>query len=162
MRYRHSTVDKVVAWARTAAPADLAAAMHRRIALALEDERQRKIQEILALERNLAQYLARTPYILLLSFPGINVISAADFAGEMGPIENYANARAITGRAGLFPSRHQSDRVDRANGPLVRRANRRCGPRSSASPRTLSSATATSAAWPRPGTWPARTHAAPM
>jgi transposase len=102
----------------------LEAAMHLQIALALEDERQRKNQEILALERTFARYLARTPYILLLSFPGINVISAADFAGEMGPIENYANARAITGRAGLFPSRYQSDRVDRANGPLVRRANR--------------------------------------
>ena len=124
VRYRQSTVDTVLAWAQQAAPPDLAADMHRRIALAYEDERQRKNQEILALERTIAHYLARTPYLLLLSIPGINVISAADFAGEMGPIENYANARAITGRAGLFPSRYQSDRVDRANGPLVRRANR--------------------------------------
>jgi hypothetical protein len=58
-----------------------------------------------------------------MSFPGINVVSAADFAGEMGPIENYANSRAITGRAGLFPARHQSDRVDYAGG-LARRSNR--------------------------------------
>ena len=162
VRYRQSTVDTVVAWARNAAPADLAAGMHLRIAVALENERQRKIQEILASERSMAQYLARTPYILLLSFPGINVISAADFAGEMGPIENYANARAITGRAGLFPSRYLSDRVDRANGPLVRRANLRCGPRSSASPTTSGTATATSAVWPRPGPWPVRTHAGRM
>jgi transposase len=63
--------------------------------------------------------------VLLLSFPGINVVSAADFAGEMGPITNYANARRITGRAGLRPSRHQSDQVDRPNGPLVRCANRK-------------------------------------
>ena len=42
----------------------------------------------------------------------------------MGPIPNYANPRCITGRAGLFPSRYQSDQVDRRNGPLVRRANR--------------------------------------
>jgi hypothetical protein len=42
----------------------------------------------------------------------------------MGPIENYANPKAITGRAGLFPARYQSDRVDRPNGRLVRRANR--------------------------------------
>jgi hypothetical protein len=60
----------------------------------------------------------------LLSFPGINVVSAADFAGEMGPIEHYANAKCITGRAGLRPSRYQSDQVDRANGPLVRKCNR--------------------------------------
>ena len=29
-----------------------------------------------------------TPYVLLLSFPGINVVSAADFAGEMGVLSN--------------------------------------------------------------------------
>jgi hypothetical protein len=65
-----------------------------------------------------------TPYLLLLSFPGINVVSAADFAGEMGPIEHYANAKCITGRAGLRPSRYQSDQVDHANGPLIRNCNR--------------------------------------
>ena len=52
------------------------------------------------------------------------MVSAADFAGEMGPIEHYANAKCITGRAGLRPSRYQSDQVDKANGPLVRVANR--------------------------------------
>src|SRR5262249_8984478 len=68
--------------------------------------------------------LVQTPYVLLLSFPGLNVVSAADFAGEMGPIEHYANAKAITGRAGLRPTRYQSDQVDKANGPLVRNCNR--------------------------------------
>lgn len=62
--------------------------------------------------------------MLLLSFPGINVVTAADFAGEMGPIEHYVNAKSITGRAGLRPSRYQSDHVDKANGPLVRNCNR--------------------------------------
>jgi transposase len=61
--------------------------------------------------------------VLLLSFPGINVVSAAEFAGEMGPIENYPSDTAITGRAGLFPARYQSDKVDHCDGPLVRRAN---------------------------------------
>ena len=37
----------------------------------------------------------------------------------------YTKARAITGRAGLFPSRYQSDEVDRPDGKLVRSANRR-------------------------------------
>jgi len=68
--------------------------------------------------------LAATPYVLLLGIVGINVVSAAEFAGEMGPIERYAKARAITGRAGLFPSRYQSDQVDRRDGALVRHANR--------------------------------------
>jgi hypothetical protein len=41
-----------------------------------------------------------------------------------GPITNYATAKAITGRAGLFPSRYQSDHIDRTDGPLVRCAIR--------------------------------------
>jgi transposase len=124
VRFQTRTLQTVLAWARCAAAPDLAANLHRTIALALEDDRQRKSLEIFALERDIARRLANTPYVFLLSCPGINVVSAADFAGEMGPIENYANPKAITGRAGLFPARHQSDRVDRANGRLVRRANR--------------------------------------
>lgn len=124
VRFQTRTLETVILWAKSAAAPDVAAELHRQIALAYEDDRQRKNQEILALEADIAHRLAQTPYILLLSFPGVNVVSAADFAGEMGPIENYANARAVTGRAGLFPSRYQSDRVDRANGPLVRRGNR--------------------------------------
>ena len=61
---------------------------------------------------------------MLLSWPGINVVSAAEFAGEAGPIEHYANAKCLTGRAGLRPSRYQSDQVDKANGPLVGLCNR--------------------------------------
>jgi transposase len=127
IRFHGRTLGTILEWARTAAAPDAAADMHRRIALAYEEDRQRKTLEILALERDIAHLLVRTPYLLLLSFPGINVVSAADFAAEMGPIENYANPRSITGRAGLFPSRYQSDRVDRvdrADGPLVRRGNR--------------------------------------
>ena len=78
-----------------------------------------------ALEQDLAEILVKTPYILLLSHPGINVVSAAELAGEMGPIEHYAHAQAITGRAGLFPSRYQSDEVDRADGPLAHLRNAR-------------------------------------
>jgi transposase len=124
IRFQSRTVETVFTWAQHAAAPDLAADLHRQIALAYFDDRQRKTEEILVLERDIAHRLAQTPYVLLLSFPGINVVSAADYAGEMGPIENYLNPRAITGRAGLFPSRHQSDRIDHADGPLVRRANR--------------------------------------
>jgi transposase len=123
--YHDRSLRTVLEWAAQAAAPDVAAAQHRRIALALNDDRLRKTQEIQALERELAGLLARTAYLPLLAIPGINVVSAADFAGEMGPISHYANARAITGRAGLCPSRYQSDRVDRSNGPLRRRCNRR-------------------------------------
>jgi transposase len=123
IRFQLRTLQTVLVWAQSAAAADLAADLHRSIALGYEDDRHRKNQEILDLERDIAHRLVKTPYILLLSVPGINVVTAADFGGEMGPISHYANARAITGRAGLFPSRYQSDRVDRS-GRLVRRANR--------------------------------------
>jgi transposase len=124
IRFQQRTVQAVVAWAEQAAPGDVAAGQHLRVALALYDDRQRKTQEIHALECEIAGRLAQTPYVLLLSFPGVNVVSAADFAGEMGPIEHYANAKSITGRAGLRPSRYQSDQVDHPNGPLVRHCNR--------------------------------------
>ena len=62
--------------------------------------------------------------MLLLSIPGINVVSAAEFAGEMGPIGLYASSRSISRRAGLVPTRSQSDRVDRKDGPILRQSNR--------------------------------------
>jgi transposase len=124
IRFQQRTVQKVCAWAEQAAPGDVAASQHLRFALALYDDRQQKTQEIHALEREIAGRLAQTPYVLLLSFPGVNVVSAADFAGEGGPMEHYANAKAITGRAGLRPARYQSNQVDKVNGPLVRNCNR--------------------------------------
>jgi transposase len=123
IRFQQRTIQTVVDWARQAAAADIAAGQHLRIALALYDDRQRKTQEIQALERDIAARLVQTPYVLLLSFPGINVVSAADFAGEAGPIEHYLNAKSITGRAGLRPSRYQSNQLDLASGPLVRNCN---------------------------------------
>jgi transposase len=124
IRFQQRTLQTVLDWADQAAPGAVAARQHHRLALALYEDRQRKTQEIQALEREIASRLAQTPYVLLLSFPGINVVSAADFAGEMGPIEHYANPKSITGRAGLRPCRYQSDEVDKANGPLVRNCNR--------------------------------------
>jgi transposase len=125
VRFQQRTLPKIVAWAAPAAASAVAAARHRQIALSLADDRQRKTQEIQALEREIASRLVRTPYCLVRSFPGIKVVSAADFAGAMGPISHDAHSRAITGRAGLRPSRSQRDEVDHANGPLVRCANRK-------------------------------------
>jgi transposase len=124
IRFQQRTVAKVLTWAEQAAPGDVAAAQHLRFALALSNDRQHKTQEILTLEREVASRLAQTPYVLLLSFPGLNVVSAADFAGAMGPIEHYANCKSITGRAGLRPARYQSNKVDKVDGPLVRNCNR--------------------------------------
>lgn len=121
---REQTLERVMQWGRNAAAADVAGSCHRRIAADLESDRQQKEREIQGLEREIAALLVRTPYVLLMSIPGINVVSAAEYAAETGPIQHYAAASCITGRAGLYPSRYQSDRVD-VSGKLVRCANRR-------------------------------------
>jgi transposase len=124
LRVYRSTLEKIVAWARSAPSPEEPASLHHRIFLELDADQLAKAQRIQAVESDLAGLLAGTPYVLLLGIVGINVVSAAEFAGEMGPIERYAKARAITGRAGLFPSRYQSDQVDHRDGALVRHANR--------------------------------------
>jgi hypothetical protein len=62
--------------------------------------------------------------VVLLAIPGINVVSLADAAGELGAISSYAGARQMTGRAGLYPRCYQSDEVDHPNGPLAIGGNR--------------------------------------
>ncbi len=124
-RFQSRTIERLVAWSSNAATSDPQAAMQSRIWHSLDDDRLAKCQQIVQLEREIAGLLVKTPYILLLSHPGIHVVSGGELAGEMGPIEHYAHAKSITGRAGLFPSRYQSDQVDRANGPISRFRNRR-------------------------------------
>jgi transposase len=124
VRFQQRTLEKIVAWAPTAATPEEYASTRHRIFVTLDDDRLEKTREISRLERDLAHWLVRTPYVLLLSCPGINVTSSAELAGELGPIGNYARGSRITGRAGLYRSRYQSDEVDKQNGPLVRMGNR--------------------------------------
>ncbi len=125
IRFLRRTVEKIVAWAGNAADPDPLAMHICGVWQTLYADWRAKTEQIVELERQLAGFLVKTPYLLLLSMPGINVVSASELAGEMGPIEYYAHAKAVTGRAGLFPSRYQSDKVDRADGPLVHQRNAR-------------------------------------
>ena len=111
--FQSRSVARVVAWAANAAIGDPLTPVLTRIWQTLLIDWREKTRQIQQIERDLAGLLAQTPWILLLSHPGINVVSAAELAGETGPIEHYASATAIKGRAGLFPSRYQSDKVDR-------------------------------------------------
>ena len=125
IRCQHRTIDKILAWASQAAEQPIQdGGLHHAIWTDLEELYRHFQQQITAIELNLANALVQTPYVRLMSIPGINVVSAADLAGEMGPINGYANANAITGRSGLYPSRYQSDQTD-TNGPIIRTANRR-------------------------------------
>jgi transposase len=125
IRFQTRTIERIVAWAGAAADPSELAAIYTRQWRQLNEVRQLFTEQIVAAEREMAGLLVKTPYVLLLSVTGINVVSAARLAGEAGPIEHYASARAITGRAGLYPSRYQSDAVDRADGRLVRQCNRK-------------------------------------
>lgn len=125
VRFQTRTIERIVTWAAAAAEPSELAAMHTRQWQQLDEVRRLFDAQVAAAERESACFLAKTPYILLLSVTGINVVSAARLAGEAGPIEHYASARAINGRAGLYPSRYQSDDVDHADGGLVRQCNRK-------------------------------------
>jgi transposase len=101
-RFQRRSLVPVLDWARQAPAPDVAPANARRIALALEDDRRQKSQEIHALEPELAALLCRTPYVLLLSCPGLHVGTIADISSALGPIRHYAGPKGITGRAGLL------------------------------------------------------------
>ena len=124
VRFQARTIERIVAWAGTAAEPSELAEIYTRQWQQLNEVRRLFEQQIEGVEREMAGFLVKTPYVLLLSVTGINVVSAARLAGEAGPIEYYASARAINGRAGLYPSRYQSDEVDHADGSLVRQCNR--------------------------------------
>ena len=124
--HRLRTIDKVLCWAsQTADDAIQDGPLHHAIWTDLHSLYRQFRQHILVSERELARYLVQTPYIRLLAISGINVVSAAELAGEMGPMSRYANANAITGRSGLYPSRYQSDQTDCDRGSIIRQANRR-------------------------------------
>ena len=125
VRFQARTIERIVAWSANSAQQSELATMQTRQWKQLLEVWNLLCAQIDDVERESAEFLAKTPYILLLSVTGINVVSAARFAGEAGPIEHYASARAINGRAGLYPSRYQSDEVDHADGKLVRQCNRK-------------------------------------
>lgn len=122
IRCTKGALHKILAWANDAPPAHPHSAILQTIITGLDDDRLEKTKQINDVERRLASLVVRTPYVLLLAIPGINIVSSAELAGELGPITLYANPNHITGRAGLVPCRYQSEGVD-VQGPLRRAGN---------------------------------------
>jgi transposase len=123
-RFVTPTLLRILDLARDAPAPGGDAPLHQRLFGILNDDRINKQRQIKVSERELVDHLVQTPYVRLLALPGINVVLAAEFAGEAGPMVHYAKARSLTGRAGLYPMRYQSDQVDYSGG-LARRGNRR-------------------------------------
>jgi transposase len=124
VRFQRRTVQRILAWAAQASSGGELPEIRQEILRDLEHDRTSKLRQIARTEREMARRLVRTPYVVLLAIPGINVVSLADAAGELGPISSYAGARQMTGRAGLYPRRYQSDEVDHPDGPLAIGGNR--------------------------------------
>ena len=62
IRFQQRSLPPLVAWAANAPPHDEQAALRHRVFLDLEDDRTKKTLQITALERDLAERLAHTPY----------------------------------------------------------------------------------------------------
>jgi hypothetical protein len=84
---RRETFHKILAWAEQAPPDAGQPLERRRILAGLDDDRLAKTQQILGLERDLAHLVVATPYVLLPAIPGLNVVSAADRAGNHAELE---------------------------------------------------------------------------
>jgi transposase len=122
---RQDTVAYVLLWAgKASSPEPCAALQHRLLCDQMQLLRDLEAR-IEAYERDLLRYLVDTPVVLLLSLPGINVVSSASYGAELGPIEHYLDAKRISGRAGLYGSRYQSDETDLTGGSLVSGRNAR-------------------------------------
>ena len=125
LRYQVRTVDKILAWAAQAEADSIQdGRLHHAVWTDLEQLYRGLRQRAFEVEREIAHDLVKTPFVRLLALPGINVTLAADLGGEMGPMHRYLDPNAITGRAGLFPSRSQSDQTDNS-GSIIRQSNRR-------------------------------------
>jgi len=125
VRVQAPTLTRILGWAHNAPAPGSDADWHRQFFADLNADRIAKEKQIQAVERQLVGPLVQTPYVRLLALPGINVVLASELAGEAGPMVHYATARVLTGRAGLYPRRYQSDEVDHASGSLARCGNRR-------------------------------------
>jgi len=85
VRFPTRTIERIVAWASTAAEPSELAAMLTRQWQELNDVRRLFGEQIRASEREMAGFLVNTPDVLLLSVTGINVVSAARLAGGHRP-----------------------------------------------------------------------------
>lgn len=80
------------------------------------------------LERQIRESLRRSPalqknYELLASIPGIGVVTATVFLGEVGRLEDYDSARQLAAHAGLTPQPHESGDSIRGKPRLCRIGN---------------------------------------
>jgi transposase len=84
-------------------------------------------KELHQVEREMGRVLMETGYgEILLSFPGVGVITAATFVGELGNPEDFENANQVVSFIGIDPSekssgkRQSRNRISKKGRPLMR------------------------------------------
>jgi hypothetical protein len=70
VRFQRRTIERIVAWSTIAAEASQLAPTHTRQWRQLNEVRQLLGRQVVAAEQEMASFLAKTPYILLLSVTG--------------------------------------------------------------------------------------------
>lgn len=77
------------------------------------------------LEVDLLGFLVQTPAVLLLSIHWLGPLRAAEFAGEVTPLEQYPNSRALLKGAGLDSTTRQSAQREAPDHPISKKGSPR-------------------------------------
>src|SRR3974390_1919154 len=83
VRYQRRSLKKILDWANGVESTTEYAELYHTILVHLDDERCARLQQIAKLEQEMAGLLVRTAYVVLLSIPGVSIVTAAEFASEM-------------------------------------------------------------------------------
>ncbi len=92
-------------------------------------------EEITKIERQLAAFaLDSAAARRLMTVPGVGLITAVAFLGQVGEISRFVDSRQLVGYLGLDPRVRQSGASEATTGRSQRRARRSCGTFSSRPP----------------------------
>jgi transposase len=92
---------------------------------ALIEQLKKLSQDISQIEVKLTGYLVQTPAVLLLSIDYIGPVRAAEFAGEISPLDQYPESGALIKAAGLDSTRYQSSTLESPKRPTSKKGSRR-------------------------------------
>lgn len=84
------------------------------------EELRHERERIRLIEIEITKYLAKTPGLLLLSIPYVNVCSAAEFVGEMGDITDFSKNTKVIKLAGLNPRKFQTSEYEFEHGGVTK------------------------------------------
>lgn len=125
LKLRDTSIDCLLEFAEGSASkpkADLEAELYQlRITL---DSYEQISEHIKDLEKKIEEVLLRTDGALLLSIPGMAVVTAAELRAEMGQVENFTHAGQLIKMAGTNPIVKQSGGHQATHGSISKQGRR--------------------------------------